>query len=375
MSLLELVQMKQAEQVKRLTVGPVPIHPGMLEILGKQHFSTRDAVFVEIMKALQGFLRESVGTINNTVIMEHGSGSAGLCAIGNQLLKPSDKVLVLNSGKFGERWVKIAEKRGCQVINLELPWETKIDWHLVGQNLTSEKPQILLMQHSETSTGAVHSLELARKTISECSPETLLVVDAISSWGSIPINMDSNQIDAVVGASQKGFMLPTGLHFMCFSEKALAVISENRDQKLISDFSHAPLTDIKVQLKGEPRFSMDSNSLMALVYLKEEIIDKFGGWQKWFDFTKERASKIRQAVSTMGFEIFSDSAGDVVTAIKLPENLDVKEVRQKLSSAGFEVNKSQDETKFRGIRIGNMGYITNDDVTKLISALRPILAS
>ncbi|MFA5878785.1 MAG: aminotransferase class V-fold PLP-dependent enzyme [Candidatus Margulisiibacteriota bacterium] len=374
MNLLELVKIKQNEKVKRLTVGPVPIHPGMLEILGKQHFSTRDAVFVEIMIALQVFLQESVGTKKNTVVMEHGSGSAGLCVIGNHLLKPSDKVLVLNSGKFGERWVKVARKRGCQVIDLELPWDKKIDWNYVGESLSLEKPTVLLMQHSETSTGSVHSLALARETVTKNSPATLLVVDAISSWGSIPVNMDQNEIDAVVGASQKGFMLPTGLHFLCFSEKALKVIEDNKTQKIVSDFSHDPLADIKAQLKGEPRFSMDSNSLMALVYLKEEVIDKFGGWQKWFDFTAERAAKIRSAVQSLGLEIFSESAGDVVSAIKLSEKYEVKEIRKKLAAAGFEVNKSQDETKFRGIRIGNMGYITIEDVANLITALKAIFS-
>ncbi len=372
MTLLEIVRKKQNEKVKRLTVGPVPIHPGILEILGKQHFSTRDAVFIEIMQKMQGFLQESVGTTKNNVILEHGSGSAGMCAIGNHLLKPGDKVLVLNTGKFGERWVKIAQKRKCEVIDLILPWNKIIDWQLVAEILKKEQPNFLLMEHSETSTGSVHSLNQAHQVIMANSDQTLLIVDAISSWGSIPIEMDKNKIDAVVGASQKGFMLPTGLHLLCFSERALAIISENNTAGFITDFSHAIHNDIKGQLKGEPRFSMDSNSLMALVYLKEEIIDKFGGWQKWFDFTKIRAEKLRKAITEMGLKIFSESAGDVVTAIELSRDQEVKEIRKKLSENGFEINKSQDENKFYGIRIGNMGYITNEDIESLIVALHKV---
>lgn len=372
MGMLEALQKKQAEPVKRLTVGPVPCHPEMLKILGQQFFSTRDSFFVEIMMYLQGFLQESVGTKENFVILEHGSGSSGLCAIGNHLLKPKDQVLCLNTGKFGERWVKIAQKRNCVVTDFAVDWKKAVDWAEVGQILQKEKPVALLMQHSETSTGSVHSLSAARKTIETYSPDTLLVVDAISSWGSLPIDMDQNKLDVVVGCSQKGFMLPTGLHFLCFSKKALAVIEKNTQDGFVTDFSHSPLVDIREQLKGKPRFSMDSNSLMALVYLKEEIIEKIGGWKKWFEDVHQRAEKMRAYFKTLGLVLFSAAAGDAVMALDLPAPFETKDVRKRLTEFGFEVNKSQDETKFTGIRIGNMGYITDEDVEKLYRALSSI---
>lgn len=374
MGYLETIQKKYNENIKRLTVGPVPCHPGMLEIMGKQFFSTRDSLFVEVLKYLQPFLQESVGTKTQTVIMEHGSGSSGLCAVGNHLLKPGDKVVCLNTGKFGERWVKIAKKRKCTVIEHFTPWEKAVDWAEVAAVLQKEKPVALFMQHSETSTGAVHSLSEAHAVILANSPETLLVVDAISSWGSLPINMDANQIDAVVGCSQKGFMLPTGLHFLCFSERALVRIDQNNKDGLITDFSHSPLVDISEQLSGKPRFSMDSNSLMALVFLKEEIIDKRGGWNVWFSEVHQRAVEIKLFIKEIGLTLLSEAAGDVVMAIPTSPDMEVKAIRKKLADLGFEVNKSQDEAKFKGIRIGNMGYITSDDVAQLKVALKSVFS-
>lgn len=369
MQLLEKVKEKLNENVKRLTVGPVPSHPGILELLGKQFFSTRDKFFVDIFKELQPFLQESVGTKINNVILEHGSGSSGLSCVGNHLLKPNDKVVCINSGKFGERWIEIVKKRKCQIIEISVDWRKSIDWNYVKDILLKEQPFALLMQHSETSTGAVHSLNNASICLKKYSPKTLFIVDAISSWGSIPVLMDENEIDAVVGCSQKGFMLPTGLHLISFSKKALNIISLNNKNGVISDYSHSPCEDVLEQLNGKPRFSMDSNSIMALIFLKEEIIDKIGGWDKWFNETKRRSQLIRESLNKLNLQLFSESSGDVVMAIELPKNYDIKDVRKKLLSYGFEVNNSQDEKKFYGIRIGNMGYITDNDIQNLIKAL------
>jgi len=372
MTLLEQVYQKFNEPVKRLTVGPVPSHPGMLEILGKQFFSTRDSFFVNVMKEIQPFLQESVGTVLNSVIFEHGSGSSGLCAVANHLLKPGDTVLCLNTGKFGERWVKIAKKRNCNIIEHITPWEKSINWKEIAEILLNKKPIAILMQHSETSTGAVHSLKDASLVIRENFPDTLLIVDAISSWGSLEIDMDLNQIDAVVGCSQKGFMLPTGLHLMSFSQRALQIIGQNDKNGMITDFSHSPLSDINEQLEGRPRFSMDSNALMALVYLKEAIIEKCGGWQQWFNDVHKRAGIIRNELLKINIKELSEAAGDVVIALPLQPHQEVKAIRKQLQDLGFEVNKSQDEARFRGIRIGNMGYITQQDVELLIKALNRV---
>ena len=266
MGLMEKINKKQSENVKRMTVGPVPSHPKIIEMMGKQYFSTRDSLFVEVFMELQKHLQESVGTKENFVILEHGSGSSGMCSIGNHLLCPNDKVVVINTGKFGERWTKVSKKRGCDICEIIVNWGTPVDWKEISKKLSEIKPTALLIQHSETSTGSLNSLEEASKAIKENSPDTLLVVDAISSWGSIAINMDENNIDVVVGCSQKGFMLPTGLHTLVFSKKALAKIEENTKAGKVTDFSHNPIKDIEAQAKGKPRFSQDSNSVMALYY-------------------------------------------------------------------------------------------------------------
>ncbi len=201
-----------------LAPGPTPVPESVLLAMAQPIFHHRtpqfEALFADTAKSLQGLFKTT-----QDVLMLASSGSGAMEAAITNTTSPGDRVLVVNGGKFGERWGKISAAYGLTVTELKVEWGTAVDPAAIAKAL-KEHPEtkLVLMQGSETSTTVLHPVAEVAKITRET--DTLLVVDGITAVGVLDLPMDALGIDVLLTGSQKALMLPPGLAFIALSEKA-----------------------------------------------------------------------------------------------------------------------------------------------------------
>ncbi len=197
--------------------GPTPCPPEVLAASGKQMIDHRGPEFAEVLKRVTAGLKEAFQTQRDLIILT-GSGTGAMEAAVVNTLSPGDKVLSVSNGVFGDRFATIAQTYGAEVERLSFPMGTPDDPDAIGKALGANPGiKAVLVTHNETSTGVTNDLEAIAAVVKRF--EKLLIVDAISSIGSINCPVDKWNCDVVVSGSQKGWMVPPGLAFISVSEE------------------------------------------------------------------------------------------------------------------------------------------------------------
>ena len=213
----------------RLLLGPGPslVHPRVLRALSAPLLGHLDPAFLGVLNDIQALLRLVFGTDNRLTIAISGTGSAGMEASIVNLVEPGDTVAVGINGVFGTRLASVVERCGGKVVAIEAPWGTCIEAGAVEEALARSGPvKAMAIVHAETSTGVWQPLE---EIASLCRQhETLLVVDAVTSLGGVPVDVDRFDIDVCYSGSQKCLSCPPGLSPFTMSERALAVVKQRR---------------------------------------------------------------------------------------------------------------------------------------------------
>ncbi len=201
-----------------LTPGPTHLPEEVRLEMAKDMIHHRKPQFKAVMREAQSSLRTLFGT-SQPVLTLSCSGTGGMCAVVTNCFNPGEKVIVVEAGKFGERWGEIAESHGLKVTYLHKEWGDHVTANDIALALDKD-PEIIgvLVQASETSTGVLHPIEEIGKVTKERG--TLLVVDGISAVGISPCPMDAWNIDCLLTGSQKGLMVPPGLALIALSQKA-----------------------------------------------------------------------------------------------------------------------------------------------------------
>jgi alanine-glyoxylate transaminase/serine-glyoxylate transaminase/serine-pyruvate transaminase len=177
-----------------------------------------DPAFLEIMQETQQMLRDAFVTKNELTIPVSATGMAGMEACAVNLLEPGDPVVVCVMGYFAQRMVEVAGRTGAKLSALEQPWGELFDLNRLRDTLKQVRPKVLTIVHAETSTGALQPLDQLGKLCHEF--DALLVVDAVTSLGCVPLRVDDWQLDAVFSCSQKGLSCPPGLSPVTMSPRA-----------------------------------------------------------------------------------------------------------------------------------------------------------
>jgi aspartate aminotransferase-like enzyme len=216
-----------------LAPGPTPVPESVLLAMAQPIFHHRtpqfEALFAETSQGLQKLFKTT-----QDVLMLASSGSGAMEAAVTNTTSPGDRVLVVNGGKFGERWGKIAAAYGLAVTELEVEWGTAVDPAAI-QRALKEHPEtkLVLMQGSETSTTALHPVAEVAKITREA--DTLLVVDGITAVGVLDVPMDAWGIDVLLTGSQKALMLPPGLAFIALSDRAWRAVAAAKSPRFYFD--------------------------------------------------------------------------------------------------------------------------------------------
>lgn len=353
-----------------MTPGPTPISEDVLIEHGKPLMHHRSPEFGKIFSETTEKLKKLLKTKNDVFILTSSGTGAMETAITNSFRK-GDKVLVVSIGNFGERFKKISSIYGLEVISLDYEWGEAADPEDIKRTLDEEKEiKGVMVQFSETSTGALNDIKEMGKIVKDYP--ALLIVDAISGLAASDFDTDGWNIDIVIGGSQKGLSAPTGIAFVSISEKAWKAIEVSDIPRFYFDLKAARKALQKNQTPWTPGISIIVAINKALDLLFEE------GLENMFRRHRILAMATQEAALALGLEFLVAEAGQrgfSVTAIKVPEGLDGKEL-VKIMRVKYGVTIAGGQGKIAGkiIRIGHLGYVGMFDVITAISALEMSLA-
>jgi aspartate aminotransferase-like enzyme len=338
-----------------LAPGPVQLHPEVQKILSLPMIHHRTPEFDAILKSVLTNLKFLFQT-KNPVFMFSCTGSGGMESLLINVLSPNDKVLAIVSGKFGERWADMAEAFGADVHRLNVEWGHAVNPDDVADFLAKNPDtEIVMTQACETSTGTAHNIFELGKIIS--LTKALFLVDGITALGAYPLPMDEYFIDGLVAGSQKAVMLPTGMSFVSFSEKAWQKIPIAKCPKFYFNIQK----EFEANKKGETFFSSNVPLTRALDFVLKKISEL--GLDKHYSQLRRRANYARAMAIELKLTLFSKSPSDSVTAMNLPKAIDGTKLREHFEiKYSLTVMGGQDQVKGKILRMGHMGYITDSDM-------------
>lgn len=351
-----------------LTPGPTPLPPQVTEAMSRPIIHHRTPQFQAMLKEAGEGLKYVFQT-HNDVYMLASSGTGAMEAAVANLLSPGDTSLVIQGGKFGERWTEICKSYGIVAEVIDVEWGTAVNPADVEKKLKANpKIKAVFATLCETSTGVVTDIEGLGKVIKDTP--AVLVVDAISGLGAIDLKSDSWFCDCVVSGSQKGLMLPPGLGFISVSPKALALVEASGSPRYYFDLKKAKKAWEKTDTAFTPAITLIIALIEALRMMKQD------GLEVIFGRHKKMADATRAAMKGLGLTLFAPTAAsDVVTSVKVPAGIDGEKLVKTMRDAyGVTIAGGQDELKGKVFRFAHMGFIEEFDIIAGISCLEKVLA-
>lgn len=350
-----------------LTPGPTAVPPEVLAALAEPVVHHRSPDFKTLFSVVQERLREVYRTANEVLVLTSSGTGAFESAVVN-LLSPGEAVLAVSSGNFGERWQKMAAAFGCDVHELSYAWGRTPQAEDVERRLAETGAGVVFLVHSETSTGVVLDLEACAAAARAAG--ALVVVDAISSLGAVPLETDAWGLDVVVTASQKALMTPPGLAFVAVSERAWERAAGATLPRFYWDWARARAAQEKDNTAFTPAVSTVVALDVALALLLRE------GLEQAFARHVALGRAARAGVRAMGLELYSpdDDGAAVLTAVLTPEGVDAVELRLALRDRfGITVAGGHGDAVDRLFRIGHIGYVDVLDLTRALGAIEILL--
>ena len=349
------------------TPGPTPIPPEALLAMAQPIDYHRSEDAVALINDVLEKLKHVFQTENDVLFLTSSGTGAMEGAVAN-LLCHGDKVIVIRSGKFGERWAEICDAYGIDVIPIDVRPGDSVAPEAVEAEL-SDNPDIQAVYATlcETSTGALHDIE-ALAGITKHTP-TLLVVDAVSALGADDLQMDNWGVDVVVSCSQKGLMTPPGLAFAALNQRAWEAVERSDLPKYYLDFRKAHESGLKGSVPYTPAVTL----LIALQIALNRICDE--GIRNTITRHNRMALATRNAVKAIGLPLFATSPANTLTSIRLPEEIDGKAfVKMMRDRHGITYAGGQGELSGKIVRIAHLGWMNENDVIVAISAFERGLA-
>jgi aspartate aminotransferase-like enzyme len=348
--------------------GPTPCPDVVLKEMSRQMINHRGPEFKNILLDVTDKLKQVFKTKNDVFILT-GSGTGGLEAAVVNSLSPSDKVLSVSIGVFGDRFAAIAKEFGANVIELKYDWGKAADIDEIRETIKRDSSiKAVLVTHNETSTGVTNDLHGISSVVKESNK--LLIVDAISSLGSIELPVDEWQCDVVVTGSQKGWMVPPGLAMVSISQQAWQANTEATMPRFYWDFTKAKSYLEKGQTPWTPTVSV----LFALDIALDMIIKE--GLDNIISRQARIAQLTRDGVKALGLPLFADGkyASNTVTSIAAPDGLDVIKMLKILREEHDTVlGGGQQHLAGKIFRIGHLGLVSEDDINMVLKSLMTVL--
>ncbi|TVP58823.1 MAG: alanine--glyoxylate aminotransferase family protein [Gemmatimonadales bacterium] len=353
--------------------GPSPVSERIREAMARPTLGHLDPQFLGLLDDVNARLRTLFGTRNQTTFPLSGTGSAGMEAAMVNLIAPGDQVLVGVNGVFGTRLAEMGRRMGAEVVTVEAPWgEILPEERLIDALEAYPGARLLALVHAETSTGVLQPLEQVGAWMREREP--LLVVDAVTSLGGVPVAVDAVGIDVCYSGTQKCLGVPPGLSPITFSEKALGRV---RSRTAAPSSWYLDVSLIAGYLGSERRYH--HTAPINLIYaLHESLVEvEEEGIEARYRRHREVGRQLQEALGERGFEPFAQEGHRLpqLTSAYLPDGLAEAPLRRRLlEDHGIEVGGGLGPVSGKIWRIGLMGEgARRSSVDRLVAAVDSLL--
>jgi aspartate aminotransferase-like enzyme len=351
-----------------LAPGPTPVPSEVLLAMSAPIIHHRSPDFIPVLDSAKKGLQWLYQTKNDVLIL-CSTGTGGMVGAVNNFFNKGDRVIVINGGKFGERWIKICQAYGLKIEEITVEWGYSVKPEMVEARLKKKQGiKGVFVQAVETSTGVYHDIK-ALASIVKKYDDTLFIVDAISALVAHDLRTDEWGIDIMAGGSQKGLMLPPGLAFVSVSEKAWAKAETSRLPKFYFNF--------KKERENLARNQTNFTSPVTLIIGLNESLKMLQaeGLKNVFKRHEKLATAMRKAVQALGLELYSkESPSNAVTAIMTPPGIDGQAVYKNLREKyGITAAGGQGKAKGKVFRVAHLGYTDRFDVITAIAGIEMAL--
>jgi len=339
--------------------GPTPVPDRILRAMDMPVIDHRGPEFGKLgRRVLDGI--KTIFRCAGPVVIYPASGTGAWEAALTNTLSAGDKVLMVETGHFASLWKAMATKIGLNPEFIPSDWRSGADPAKIEARLKEDKAheiKAVCVVHNETSTGCITLIAEVRRAIDAAGHPALLMVDTISSLGSIDYRHDEWGVDVTVGGSQKGLMLPPGLSFNALGEKALSVAKTSKLPKSFWGWEEM----IASNKTGFFPYTPATNMLYALAEAVDMLHEE--GLENVFARHDRHAEATRRAARAWGLEILCKEPrhySSSLTALMMPAGHDADNFR-KVALEHFDVSLGTGLSKLAGkvFRIGHLGD-TND---------------
>lgn len=343
--------------------GPAWVRPEILGQMARPLISHRSAEFRAIFRDVTDNLARLFVTSQHAFVAT--SSGTGLME-GALLNTVKRRVLVTTCGAFSERWQKIAEQTGIEVDTLAHGWGTRVDPTRLADHLRSRRGHYdaITITHNETSTGVLNDLKTLASVIRQHSEDTLILVDAVSSFAGAELRFDEWGLDVALASVQKGLALPPGLTVFAVSERAMKTAEKKNYRGTYFDF-----LDYRRNAETDGTPTTPAVSIFfALQQQLRDILDGEGIEGRW---ARHRALRDRTIERTNGIaELLPDreAASPTVSTLR-PTHTGAVELVQAMKSRGFTLGSGYGELKPTTFRIGHMGDVTVAHLDAMLDVL------
>lgn len=348
--------------------GPVDVADEVAQAQTAAMLPHRSAQFEEIFHRAEGNARQLFYT-EHRVFLTASSGT-GLHEAAVRNLVNRDVLCCVN-GAFGSRWFDVATSNGKQADKLETDWQQPITPELVTEALKAKAYEAILVVHNETSTGIVNPIKHIAAAAQAASPDTLICVDAVSSFTGDKIEMDAWGLDMVLTSSQKALALPPGLGLAAVNERAMQHAAQVENRGWYFDFLRLEKHRLKDSTPATPAISL----IYALDFQLQRILKE--GLEARFARHAAMAELVQGWAIDRGLALYAPDGyrSKTVTTIDNQLNIDVKALNAHLIENDMRIANGYGPLKDKTFRIGHMGELGLSDIEELLAAMEDFLSA
>jgi len=352
--------------------GPSTVSPNVYNALSTNTIGHLDPRFIDIMDQIKQMLKLVYKTSNDFCIPVSGTGSAAMESCFVNMIEPNDKVLIIQNGYFGLRMENMCERLDADLSLLQFEWGESVNVNKVEEHLKNNFYNIIAVVHAETSTGVKNAIN----DISNCIPDdTIFIVDAVTSLGTIDIQVDSWEIDAIYSCSQKGLSCPPGASPISFSEKAIAKMKR---RKKIAPNWYLDMSEIIKYWDGQQRVYHHTAPINMMYALYQSLYDLLEeGIDNAIKRHYDTHNLLKEGLEKLGLDLLVKEEDRLpsLNAVRIPEGIDDLSIRSKLlNDYNIEIGGGLGPFAGKVWRIGLMGHSAREEnVNILLNALEEIL--
>ena len=352
--------------------GPSTVSPSVYKALSTHTIGHLDPRFIDIMDEIKILLRRLFKTENDFCMPVSGTGSAAMESCFVNMINPGDKVLIIQNGYFGLRMENMCERLGADIDLLKFEWGKTVDVNAVEDKIKNSSYDIISVVHAETSTGVKNDIEKMSETIPS---NAIFLVDAVTSLGTMNIEVDKWGIDAIYSCSQKGLSCPPGASPISFSQKAIDKMKER--ERLIPNW-YLDMKEIIKYWDGSQRAYHHTAPINMMYALYQSLLDVMEeGLEKVLIRHQKAHDSLVKGLENLGLEMLVDNQSRLpsLNAVKIPDKVDDLFIRNSLlKDYDIEIGGGLGPFAGKVWRIGLMGCSAKqENVHKLLKALNDLL--